>query len=78
MVSNNKHISINDLKKELIRKNSSIDEVDDNLKRIDEISNNRALEIHNRSGICEDIVFTWPILNTIQREYAKEIYKDEV
>lgn len=78
MVSNNKHVSINDIKKELIRKNSSIDEVDENLKRIDEISNNRALEIHNRSGICDDIVFTWPILNKIQREYAKEIYKEEV
>jgi len=78
MILNNKNASINDLKKELIRKNSSVDEVEENLKRIDEINNNRALEIHNRNGICEDIVFTWPILNKIQREYAKDIYNDEI
>lgn len=58
MLMNNKHVPINELKKELIRKTSSVDEVDENLKRIDEINNNRALEIHNRSGFCEDIVFT--------------------
>lgn len=68
---NLRYKSINDQKIELIKKYSSTNEVNENISRIKEISNNRRNEIHDSSDKSIPIVFSWHILNKIQFEYAK-------
>lgn len=69
--------SINDKKIELIKKHSTIDEVNENVSRIKEISNNRRNEIHDSSDKSIPIVFSWNILNKIQFEYAKKLKNND-
>lgn len=76
MILNNKHKSINKRKIELIKRFSTASEVSESVRYIKKISNNRTKEIHEKPMLDIDIVFSWPILNRIQLEYAKNKLND--
>ena len=75
MIQNNRHKSINSKLCELVEQNSNEDEKNDNLKRVKIIAQNRTKEVHVSSKEKPEVVFSWPILNEIQTNYAKEQYK---
>ena len=76
MVNNNKHKSINNLKKELIEKYSPKEEVDKNITLINNVSNNRTKEIHYYKK-DKKIQNVWAdqLVFDIQKGYMKDLYK---
>ena len=75
MIENNKHKSINAKIREIVENNSTEDEKKENYKRVKQITQSRTKEIHSSSKNKPEHVFTYGILNNIQINYAKELYK---
>lgn len=75
MIMNNKHKSINSQKEYLIKRYTNKEDFKQNINIIKEISKNRTREIHKSSN--EDIkrIYNYSVLNKIQLEYAKDLYK---
>ncbi|MBE5805821.1 MAG: hypothetical protein E7313_03810 [Clostridiales bacterium] len=75
MIQNNKHKSINKKIEDLVKKYSTIENEKENITKIKGISKNRTKELHVSSKNKPETVFSWSLLNKIQTEYAKDLYK---
>lgn len=77
MVKNNKHKSIRSLKKELIEKYSADDDVKENLKLIETISDNRTKEIHTCQSKTKENIWADQLLFDVQFGYMKDLYNNK-
>lgn len=77
MVKNNKHKSIRSLKKELIEKYSADDDVKENLKLIETISDNRTKEIHTCQSKTKESILADQLLFDVQFGYMKDLYNNK-
>lgn len=75
MIKNNRHKSINSLKKDLIKRYSKEDKVEKNLKLIKTISNNRTQEIHSKKSKEKQHVWADQLIFDIQFGYMKDLYE---
>lgn len=76
MIEGNKHKSIGEKIKDLVTRYCK-EEQKETLSKIKKISENRTKEIHVSSKKKPDSVFERAILNRIQIEYSKDLYKQD-
>ncbi len=75
MIQNNKHKPIGSKIQKLIEQTSDEKEKKFNIKKMKKITQNRTKEVHVSKEEKPKRTVSWNVLNTIQSNYAKELYK---